>query len=85
MKSNFSLAIIALLLLTSCEERPIKPGSMYNNELTLNQTTSHIRYFYDEVGDKCFAERGLGNSYTFTCVPCDSAVLNAIKYEYHGK
>ena len=44
-----------------------------------SDTPEGIRYFYDEVGDKCFAERGLGDYYSFTCVPCDSAVKEAIK------
>lgn len=38
-----------------------------------------IRYFMDSTTHKCFAERGLSTTYSFTCVPCDSAVLKKIK------
>ena len=32
----------------------------------------------DEKVNKCFAERGVGNTYSFTCVPCDSLVMAEI-------
>lgn len=66
---------IGLITLVSCDDK-IEPGQMYGAGTSDNEK---IRYFYDVVGDKCFAERGLGDSYSFTCVPCDSAVKEAIK------
>jgi hypothetical protein len=36
------------------------------------QYTADITYIRDGRTGLCFAERGMSNSYSFTCVPCDS-------------
>jgi hypothetical protein len=73
------LAIVTITL-ASCDTR-VKPGSMYPEGFGSNRTSDDIRYFYDAAGQKCFAERGVSDRYSFTCVPCDSAILAAIKYQ----
>jgi hypothetical protein len=75
--------ILAIMTITfaSCDTH-VKPGSMYPDGIGIGLSTSdNIRYFYDAAGQKCFAERGVSDRYSFTCVPCDSAVLAAIKYQ----
>lgn len=61
------------VLLFSCESE-IKPGQMhFDNQY--HQDYLDIRYFKDNKTNKCFAERGARNEYSFTCVECDSLVM----------
>jgi len=64
MKKIFLLSV--LLTMMSCEQ----PSYIQGNS---NQyTNSDVRYFRDTRTNLCFAEIGGGDSYAFTCVPCDS-------------
>lgn len=38
-----------------------------------------LRYFKDNRTNKCFAARGFGQEYSFTCVECDSLVISQIE------
>jgi len=38
-----------------------------------------IIYFKDSRTGLCFSERGYGNSYSYTCVPCTEEVEKLIK------
>jgi len=61
----FSFAIfIATFYLASCENPKYIKGD--------TSRTGDIRYIQDVRTGVCFAERGGGETYAFTCVPCDS-------------
>lgn len=76
MKKILYLSFLTLVFV-SCDQKPT-PGKMsFDNQY--ERPVNEIRYFKDAKTQKCFAERGLDHSYTFTCIPCDSLVLNAIK------
>ncbi len=70
------IAIILLVFITSCSENPsyIKNGNR-------NINPYDIHYIKDSRTGLCFAERGTGNTYTMTCVPCSQEVENLIKLE----
>ena len=76
-KTIFQISITGIIitasLLSSCDTT-VKPGEMQLTNIG-GADYSKIRYFQDEKTLKCFAERGLVNSYSFTCVPCDSLVM----------
>ncbi len=74
-----SIKFVFLFLLCSCDNNKLKPGNMYYGSWSSGDDKSKIRYFQDEYTKLCFAERGLSNSYSFTCVPCDSLVMEWIK------
>ena len=71
--------ISAIILCSSCVNKPdyVKGQSdMYNSGSSgSNVSGLEIRYFKDLRTNLCFAERGYGDSYTMTCVPCDSITL----------
>lgn len=69
--------IILTLTVISCDQKTT-PGNMtFDGQYQRNE--NDIRYFKDNQTQKCFAERGVQRSYSFTCIPCDSLVLEAIK------
>lgn len=76
MKKILYLSVLTLVFV-SCE-RTTTPGKM-TYEQQKDFQSDQIRYFKDHKTQKCFAERGVNESYSFTCIPCDSLVLNAIK------
>lgn len=45
------------------------------NDNRLNTNPHNIYYIKDKRTGLCFAEVGMGNTYSFTCVPCDSVKL----------
>jgi hypothetical protein len=61
------ILILSLIILTSCE-RPSYTEGGHGNE------THEIHYLKDSRTGLCFAERGRGNTYTMTCVPCSEEV-----------
>ena len=69
--------LISSLYLVSCDNENVKPG-MNNLPHQKQFRYDNLRYFKDEKVNKCFAERGVGNTYSFTCVPCDSLVMAEI-------
>lgn len=69
--------ILPVFALLSCNE-PITPGSMYTTSFVDKTKQSDIRYFKDDETGLCFAERGLGDNYTFTQVECTPAVMSKI-------
>jgi hypothetical protein len=78
------LILISISLIISCNEE-VKPGHIRPAYMNTNESDA-IRYFKDYETNKCFAERGRQNEYTFTCVPCDSLVMEKIKrQEYANK
>ena len=71
-------ALFVIIFLSSCARNVGKPGDNQLNG-TYDFPADHIRYFYDSTIQKCFSERGSGQGYAYTCIPCDSIVLAAIK------
>jgi len=67
------ILILSLVILSSCK-RPSYTQGGHGNEL------NEIHYLKDSRTGLCFAERGSGNAYTMTCVPCTEDVENLIKY-----
>lgn len=51
-------------------ERTGAHNTVWNND--------KVKYFIDKRTMKCFAYAGGGNSFSFTYVPCDDMVRNAI-------
>ncbi|MEK6829050.1 MAG: hypothetical protein AABY15_02905 [Nanoarchaeota archaeon] len=71
------LFILTTALLSSCVEDD--PNYIDGHSVFISDH-KNIKYFKDTRTDFCFAERGSGNEYTFTCVPCTEEVENLIKY-----
>jgi hypothetical protein len=69
----FISIILSVFALSSCENRP----SYIEGRKT--DDSSGIHYIKDSRTGLCFAERGSGNTYSFTCVPCSEKVENLIK------
>ncbi len=65
-KIIFTVLLIAAL--SGCDNQ--QPN--YINGTSNNGDASDISYFKDERTGLCFAERGYIDTYTMTCVPCDS-------------
>jgi len=72
------LLVLTLFALASCtKETPeyIEGGSSMQS---LDETAVKLKYFKDSRTGLCFAERGVMDSYTMTCVPCSEEVENLI-------
>jgi len=67
------ILILSLVILSSCERLSYTEGGHGN-------TSDEIHYMKDARTGLCFAEKGGGNTYTMTCVPCSEEVENLIKY-----
>lgn len=65
------IAIMSVYFLVGCET---SPDSMYADTI-FDSSSKEIKYFKDARTNKCFAARGYGNAYSFTCVECDSLVM----------
>lgn len=63
--------VLSIFLVSSCGETP--------SYLEGNTGSSGLEYFKDSRTELCFAERGSGNSYTMTCVPCSEEIEKLIK------
>lgn len=77
------ITAIIIMFIAACNfekaELPlVKPNTVTTSSI-MKRDDITIRYFIDSTTHKCFAERGLATTYSFTCVPCDSAVLKRIK------
>lgn len=70
------LVLIIINLVSSCNN-DVTPGHTKINWVGQNKY-DEIRYFQDKETLKCFAERGINEKYSFTCVPCDSLVMAQI-------
>lgn len=68
--------LFVFLLLTSCDNK--RPYYIKGNNITEH---TEITYIMDIRTGLCFAETGIGYSYTFTCVPCDSLKKINIKFD----
>jgi len=79
-KMKYILSIILIITFASCDNRPT-PDSNRNNYQS-GFVSDEIRYFKDPRTNKCFAERGVGEEYSFTCIPCDSITEAAITNQY---
>ena len=73
MKQLF-LSFTFCLFFASCMENPSYISGKSKMYGTNDGTSSsiEINYFKDDRTNLCFAERGRVDSYTMTCVPCDS-------------
>lgn len=60
------LIILLLIFISACNE---EPASYVNGD---SELSGEIRYLKDTRTGLCFAETGYENTYSFTCVPCDS-------------
>lgn len=61
------LILFLIIGIYSCDQAP-KAGDM-----SLRFNSSHsLRYFKDSKTNNCFVERGIAQTYSFTCVKCDS-------------
>ncbi len=69
------IALVLLVFVTSCDENP----SYIKGGMAPNINSYDIHYIKDSRTDLCFAERGFGKTYAFTCVPCSDEVENLIK------
>ena len=65
------LLILSVALLTSCVDAPEHVDGD-------SESLYDIKYIKDSRTGLCFAERGLGSKYSFTCVPCTEKVENLI-------
>lgn len=65
------ILILSLVILSSCDNPSYVEGA--------GKSTNNIYYIKDSRTGLCFAERGSGNTYLFTCVPCSEKVENLIK------
>lgn len=72
------LTIIFTISLFSCEPKKasyIKGNTTAHEGYLTNDIIKDVRYWKDTRTNLCFAEIGHVDSYSFTCVPCDSVKL----------
>jgi hypothetical protein len=72
MKMKKIAIILLLFLMLSCEKTPSYTKGGFGSK------TYNVHYFKDTRTGLCFAEKGSGNTYTMTCVPCSQEVENLI-------
>jgi hypothetical protein len=74
MEKLYALMLAFVLMGCGKDKKPnYATGSIYETGSNGVGTTGFIRginYFKDTRTGLCFAERGEGSNYTFTCVPC---------------
>jgi len=61
--------LLVIIFFVSC--LPNKPDYIIGNHNVQSASYDEIRYFKDQRTNVCFAEINSGNSYSFTCVPCE--------------
>jgi hypothetical protein len=66
MKIKILLLSVVIFIIYGCEQPSYVEGDSYNTG------GYEIKYFKDTRTNLCFAERGMMDGYSFTCVPCDS-------------
>ena len=73
---NLLFLLLTTFALSGCENQPEKKDETINPIVYLKLThikyNFDIKYFKDTTTGLCFAEKGVGDQYSFTCVPCDS-------------
>ena len=69
------MLVLSLVVLSSCGKRPSYIEGRESDDF------SGIHYMRDLRTGLCFAEKGGGNTYTMTCVPCTKEVESLIKLE----
>ena len=73
------LFVLMVVMLCSCSSESKEDAYITGNSSYVGDN-SEITYIKDERTGLCFAERGWGQSYTFTCIPCIKEVEDLIKY-----
>jgi len=72
MKKTLLILLVSVLF-SSCENTNKQPFYIKGNSAYSHTMSSgSIIYIKDTRTGLCFAERGSAQTYTITCVPCDS-------------